>query len=909
MANADLSGCVKVAFASGPQSLNGRLIGEMQQLHPELPLYVVSEFAPESGRWIPYHPLWSFRENLSRCIAEFRGKRIRYAGVLLVPRAPYLRMRLIALLLAPGAFMGFNENLNHFMLRPRSGFAIARHIAWRAKSAIRYQLRPGGDVYTFFWRMPRPREWRRPLAFLAATLAGRVAAWTKKFGPAAPAPAGLAAKPGEEGISVVIPSRNGKELLSTLLPQLVVELEGLPSEIIVVDNGSEDDTSGFLRACYPQVVLESSETPLSFARAVNTGIRRARCSHVCLLNNDMALERGFFVALRQAFNAVPDLFCATAQILFPPGARREETGKAVMPAARLGPTDFPVRCDLPVAGEDLSYVLYGSGGCSLYSREKLLQLGGLGEVYEPAYVEDLDAGYRAWLRGWPTVFCASARVVHRHRATTSRYFSAEELNRCLEVNYLRFLARSIGSPGVFSKLWREAIWRLSVRAVGGDAASLAALEEARYAPGWVEPPAGSRLPDEIVLGLGSGAVSVFPGRPARGLPVVLVASPWLPYPLSHGGAVRIFNLLRRAAADYDLVLVAFTDREAPPRAEVLEICSEVVTVRRLGNHARLRTERPDEVEEFDSPAFRGALLQTIRKWRPRVAQLELTVMAQYARDCAPARTILVEHDITFDLQQQIVREQGDWAARQEHPRWVSFETAAWQAVDCVVTMSEKDRRRIVGTRAVCLPNGVDLERFRPGAGSPDPGRLLFIGSFAHLPNLLAVDFFVREAWPALAHLAPTLHIIAGANPQYYLQHHRDRVTVDPDQPGVELEAFVPDVRPAYERAEIVIVPLPVSAGTNIKVLEALAMGKAVVSTPAGINGLDLRPGRDVLVAGNAREFAAAVELLLRDSARRAAMERNARAGVERKYDWNAIASQQCRLYREMDSGNGWSLQG
>ena len=98
--------------------------------------------------------------------------------------------------------------------------------------------------------------------------------------------------------------------------------------------------------------MEHSAAPLSFARAANRGIRRARYSHVCLLNNDMILEPGFFAPLRAAFESVPDLFCATAQILFPPGVRREETGKAVM--AQSSPADFPVRCDPPLPGEDLS---------------------------------------------------------------------------------------------------------------------------------------------------------------------------------------------------------------------------------------------------------------------------------------------------------------------------------------------------------------------------------------------------------------------------------------------------------------------------------------------------------------------------------------------------------------------------
>ena len=90
----------------------------------------------------------------------------------------------------------------------------------------------------------------------------------------------------------------------------------------------------------------------------------------------------------------------------------------------------------------------------------------------------------------------------------------------------------------------------------------------------------------------------------------------------------MYNLMRRAAADFDLVLVSFVEEPAVVPAQLTEICVEVVTVRRPGNHALPSTPRPDIVEEFDSPAFHAALRQTVARWRPRIAQLEFTQMAQ-----------------------------------------------------------------------------------------------------------------------------------------------------------------------------------------------------------------------------------------------------------------------------------------
>ncbi len=695
-------------------------------------------------------------------------------------------------------------------------------------------------------------------------------------------------------ISVVIPSRSGRDLLEEMLPPLRRELDSTTSEIIVVDNGSEDNTTDWLRATYPAIRIERSPTPLSFARAVNRGIASAHYSHTCLLNNDMIVQPGFFGPLLNAFKAVPDLFGATGQIFFPPGVRREETGKAVMRQTK--PTDFPVRCDEPIDGEDLSYVLYGSGGCSLYSTDKLRTLGGVGEIFEPAYVEDLDLGYRAWLRGWPTVFVARAQVEHRHRATTSRYFTPEQLSGFVETNYLKFLAHSVGSRAVFRRLWRQAIDRLQMRSIEGDRGAYSALLKAsRIAllPGRTAAPAEI---EERILALTGGDVAVFPGRAPRGLTTVLVATPYLPFPLSHGGAVRMFNLISRAARGRDQILVAFCDELATPPRELLEFCTEIVLVRRAGTHFRASSNRPDVVEEFDSLAFHAALRQTVRKWNPGIAQLEFTQMAQYALDCAPARTILVEHDITFDLQEQLLRDRDDWELRRQLDRWRTFEIDAWKNVDCVITMSEKDRR-LAGEKAVSLPNGVDLERFRSSGPEPETGRLLFIGSFAHLPNLLALDFFLREVWPLLSGSGATLHIIAGSRHEYFLEYYNvPLLSLQIRGAGIELEGFVSDVRPAYERAAIVIAPLIASAGTNIKILEAMAMRKAIVSTNAGINGLDLTDGKDILIADSAADFAVAIRRLIERPDRRRELEARSRVTVEEQYGWDRISQMQDMLY-------------
>ncbi len=841
---------VRVAFASGGQGPNRALVERMAGEASELPLVVVAEFAPPAGEWIPWHVQRSYQTNLDSVRAALGERVIGSAAMILSHDVPHRDLRRAARELEPQV-SAFDESL-----RPVT----------RARHQVRKVVRAVTSERSKKWlrRLVRPVDAEIPVRARLAQALGRRLRPPSSAVPA-PVPAAL-----PDGVSVVIPSRDGRELLAVLLPLLE---SGPALEVIVSDNGSSDGSAAWIATHFPAVRTIVSPKPLSFARAVNAGIEAARFNRVLLLNNDMVPEPGFIGALLDPFLTVPDLFCTTAQIFFPPGIRREETGKAVW--RKDGPLDFPLRCDDPIPGEDQTWVLYGSGGCSLFDTAKLRALGGVNALYDPAYVEDLDFGYQAWKRGWPTVFCAGARVEHRHRATTSRFYTPKQLDAFVEINYLRFLATAVGDADLFRRLWAEAIRRLQL--IG----QLDALRNVPK-PGPLPPVPTGVLTESEILALGTGDVAMFPGRAARTNPIapttVIIASPYLPFPLSHGGAVRMYNLMKNANAG--LILISFCDELAPPAQELLDICRAVILVKRHGSHYRRETERPDTVEEFDSETFRAALKQAIRQWNPVAVQLEFTQMAQYAGACSPARTILVEHDITLDLQEQLLaRNPADWELARQLERWRRFETAAWGQVDAVVTMSEKDSARITGAKeVVSLPNGVDTERFRPRNETPEPRRLLFIGSFAHLPNVLALEFFLREVWPLLDS-GYCLHVIAGT-----------RLDLGPkiDDPRIEVEGFVSDVRDAYARAEQVLAPLTASAGTNIKVLEAMAMGRVVVSTPAGINGLPLSPGTDVLVVETAAAMARTIKQVSGDTEMRHRIEAAARE-TALGYGWERIA--------------------
>jgi ribosomal-protein-alanine acetyltransferase len=371
---------------------------------------------------------------------------------------------------------------------------------------------------------------------------------------------------------------------------------------------------------------------------------------------------------------------------------------------------------------------------------------------------------------------------------------------------------------------------------------------------------------------------------------IAVVSPYFPYPLSHGGAVRIFNLLREMSEEFDIFLFAFRDREtAADFALVLEHCARIVLIGKPRyREPRWSTLLPPEVHEFRSPAMQSAIARVRREYKIEAVQVEYTMLAPYRGD------VLVEHDITYELYRQI--RNGSWW---DYWRWRRFETKWIGRYRKVVVMSEQDRVILDRPNVAVIPNGVDLERFIPEIERPGR-RLLFIGSFRHFPNIVAYRFFVEQVWPLLRGKMPEvqLTVVAGPDPLTYWRQHTGLIDISVDD-GIRLLEFLSDVRPLYVEANLAIVPTLVSAGTNLKVLEAMAMDRAVVSTSCGCAGLDLEHGVNVWIADAPADFAHAIEALLADDALRQQIAAAGRRHVEQNFGWRQIGERQRTLLREL----------
>ncbi len=378
---------------------------------------------------------------------------------------------------------------------------------------------------------------------------------------------------------------------------------------------------------------------------------------------------------------------------------------------------------------------------------------------------------------------------------------------------------------------------------------------------------------------------------------IAILSPYFPYPLSHGGAVRVFHLLREMASDFDIFLFTFRDQETDTDfAPVLDYCARIILVGKTRyREPRWSTLLPPEVHEFRSAAMLDAITRVRREYKIEALQVEYTMLAPYAGD------VLVEHDITFELYRQ-VRDHSRTrkpATRWDYWRWRRFETKWLKRYRKVVVMSEQDHALLDYPSVVIIPNGVDLARFTPEIERPGQ-RLLFIGSFRHFPNIVAYRFFFEHVWHLLRDCSPdiTVTIVAGPDPLTYWREYTGLPAIPRDD-RIRLLEFVADVRPDYVEANLVLVPTLVSAGTNLKVLEAMAMERAVVSTSSGCAGLGLDHCVNVWIADRPDDFAAAIQTLLNNNDLRQRIAAAGRAHVERSFDWGEIGERQRTLIHQL----------
>jgi GT2 family glycosyltransferase len=284
-------------------------------------------------------------------------------------------------------------------------------------------------------------------------------------------------KPNVEHASIIILNWDGRHLLQEFLPSVLkaVKHDGRDHEVIVVDNGSQDESISFLKDQYPQVKVVALSRNMRFTGGNNAGVQAARNDIVIFLNNDMEVDPGFIAPLLRGFEDKA-VFAVSCQVFFQDRTRRrEETGKT-RALWRLG---FVELYHDQITDSDRSRgatpIFWAGGGSCALDRKKFLAIQGLDTLYDPFYLEDTDLSYQAWKRGWRSLLASDSVAVHKHRGTNKLKFGDNYVDNTIRKNQYLFIWKNITDfrcilahglllPFIQARLIWQTHWRFELRA-------------------------------------------------------------------------------------------------------------------------------------------------------------------------------------------------------------------------------------------------------------------------------------------------------------------------------------------------------------------------------------------------------------------------------------------------------------
>jgi glycosyltransferase involved in cell wall biosynthesis len=375
---------------------------------------------------------------------------------------------------------------------------------------------------------------------------------------------------------------------------------------------------------------------------------------------------------------------------------------------------------------------------------------------------------------------------------------------------------------------------------------------------------------------------------------VLVVAPSLPYPPDWAAGIRVFELLRHLAPLHAVTLVAYgepADDQKVPHLEALGISVRAVPppwrTKRVAQLASLVSPTAHLMSTFRTREMQQAI-DDLRGYREfDLVIIESSLMGGF--DFGPkAVVVLDEHNVEYELlrrtagiERSPLRKLYNWL---EYQKFRRDEVAMWRRVDACIFHSEREqaifRGQVPTTPSAVIPVGIHAQPAMNAFDPPDPNCIVLTGTMDFRPNADATVFFVREILPHILAARPDTTFIAvgkGASAELH------RLA----GPNVVVTGRVPDVGPYLARASVVVAPIRIGSGTRYKLVEALAVGKPIVSTSIGCEGLPLAHDRELLIADQPEEFASATVGLLEDRERASELGSRGRALVEREFTWAA----------------------
>jgi len=721
-------------------------------------------------------------------------------------------------------------------------------------------------------------------------------------------------QPQAAGASGVIPNWNGRDLLETYLRSVIAALEGNPAnEIIVVDNGSSDGSAEFLSRNFPSVKVIALERNLGFGGGSNAGVRAAANDIVVLLNSDMRVAPDFLAPLLSGFTD-ERVFAVSCQILFTdPGKRREETG---LTQGWWEEGALRVRHRIDDQIRDLYPCFYGGGGSCAFDRRKLLELGGFDPLLEPFYLEDTDLGFQAWKRGWKVLYQPQSIVYHEHRGTIGKRFSEAQIREVLNKNFILFTWKNIHewrrlashffftyAGALVSVVFGESPRRSSMAALWRAFLQLPGAMRSRWRARRLAEVSDTEAFRRPLGGYFRDRFLCADSAPERLR--VLFVSPYPICPPVHGGGVFMYGTLRELAKRAEVHAVAMLElpeqREA--HEELKAFCASVELRVRMAQPDASASRMPRAVREFADPDFDWLIHRKIFLEQVDVLQLEYTPLIQYAARFERLASVVFEHDIYFQSIARGLRHQTSRAlakAAFEYLRAFHYEMTHLPHCDRVQVCTRENREFLTSylPRSAAriqegLRAGICVSRFAFRPDGREPGSMLFVGSFRHVPNLLAIEWFVEQVLPQILEQRPDARLVVAGS--------------DPPPPGlfskatraVELLGFVEDIRTELMCRGVFVCPILSGSGVRVKLLEAFAAGIPVVSTTVGAEGLARCDGEFCALADDPAEFARKVLEILNAPDQARAMTERARQEVEANWDIPALTERLEWSYREV----------
>jgi polysaccharide biosynthesis protein PslH len=399
---------------------------------------------------------------------------------------------------------------------------------------------------------------------------------------------------------------------------------------------------------------------------------------------------------------------------------------------------------------------------------------------------------------------------------------------------------------------------------------------------------------------------------ARRLKILFLANR-IPFPIRDGQTRRTYHILKGLAETHDVHLLSLHEIPEETRPETIE-------------HLRTFCKTVDMVP---APSKRPSVGMIVRLLRSLVSRDPYTIWRHYSREYAKRVRAAAEatrfdvvhcdilpiayairgiearfctftdHDVSYLKARRMAEQQRNPGLRlflrYEALKLKRLERWVFRHIDLGVVVSDMDREMLEPLAPACplavVENGVDVEQFTPDPSAVEPGTLLWLGGFNYYSNYEAVRYFLEDVYPSIKRSGETvkLYLVGSHVPE------RLKKLVG-DDPSIVLTGYVDDPVPYLQRAAVFLAPILSGSGTKLKVLEAMAAGKPIVSTSIGVEGIAGRDGEHYVVADTAEDFSTRVVDLLRDPRRRERLAANARKLAEETYDWRIICDKTSKLY-------------